>query len=229
MPPQSSSPTTSQLPDTSNALKTVVKEQVTFSPSLRYSITDEQILNRLHFRWANEVFQKTPYPDETDYLSLNFWDFSGDPKFRIFVPFFFSGRSGYIVTHNALELLAEHNQLQSTGGVTETERSLLYWLSLISCMFSHCSVSLDALAPVRAEAAWTPAIIIVGTHSDKLFDASSQKLVKLLVAGYSVQAQKEVSFYICDPMYTFLLNTTEDDLLVDELSEVKLRWNLFIF
>ena len=224
--PRSSPPIPSDAPDTSDTPSTpkaIVKEQVTFSPYLRDSITDEQILNRLHFRWANEVFQKTPYPNETDYLSLNFWDFSGDPKFRIFLPFFFSGRSGYIVTYNAAELLEEHNQLRETGCVTDTERSLVYWLSLISSMFSHSSVSLDALAPARSEAAWTPAIIIVGTHSDKLVDAPSQKKVKLLVRDIVYKHRKKFSFYMCDPMYTFLLNTTEDDLFVDELSEGKVE------
>ena len=221
--PRPPSPAPSDMPDTLNSPKTIFKVQVSFSPHLRNNITDDQILNRLHFRWANEVFQKAPYPEEADYLSLNFWDFSGDPKFRIFLPFFFSGRSGYIVTYNAAELLAEHNQLQAPGAVTETERNLLYWLSLISCMFSHSSVSLDALAPARAELAWTPTVIIVGTHSDKLLDPPSQKQVKLLVRDIVFKYRKKFSFYICDPMYSFLLNTREDDLFLDELPDGKVE------
>ena len=218
--PTTPPPPPSELPDTSNAAK---EQQMTFSPYLQDSITDIRILYRLHFRWADEVFQNTPYSNEADYLSLNFWDFSGDPKFRIFVPFFFSGRSGYIVTYNAAELFTEHNQLQAPGVVTQTEENLLYWLSLISCMFSHSSVSLDALVPARAESKWTPAVIIVGTHSDKLIDQTSKKLVKFLVLDIVYRHKKKFSFYMCDPMYSFLLDTTEGDLFMDEVSEGKLE------
>ena len=199
--------------------KTVVKEQVTFSPYLRDCIRDEQILHRLHFRWANEVFQKTPYPEDTDYLSLNFWDFSGDPKFRTIVPFFLTGRSGYIVTYNADRMFQEYNGIKDSGGVTETEETLVYWLSLISTMFSTSSISMDALAPAKSDIAWTPSVIIVGTHSDKLVDPNAQKEVKLIVRDIVYKHRRKFSFYLCDPMYTFLLNTIEDELYAKEVNE----------
>ena len=196
------------------------KDQVTFSPYLKESILDVSILNRLHFRWANEVFQKTPYPEETDYLSLNFWDFSGDSKFHIFAPFFFCGRSGYIVTYNSIKLYEEHTRAKAEpDAVSETEEGLLFWFSLISSILSPSSIYLDALTPAKSEIAWTPAVITVGTHSDQLESPETQKAVKLLVRNIINKHRREFSFYIRDPIYTFLLNTREDEQFIEESEE----------
>ncbi|KAI6655589.1 Peptidyl-prolyl cis-trans isomerase CWC27-like [Oopsacas minuta] len=217
-PPQSLPICTDLLTDAPTTPKTIVKEQVTFSPYLKNHIIDEQILHRLHFRWANEVFQKAPYPEESEYLSLNFWDFSGDEKFRTIIPFFLSSRSGYIVTYNAAKMFQEHIEMEESG-VTETEKTLVYWLSLISCMFSNSSISLDALAPAKSDIAWTPSVIIVGTHSDQLVDPHSQKLVKILIRDIVNKHRKKFSFYLCDPMYSFLLNTIEDEQFIKDIDE----------